>query len=75
MVYPDRENMNGVTKEGKKVFIKGSYSIIKDRVGIPTRILMLASDITDHIPEGITKREAGPRNQVIITVTGKLLNR
>jgi methyl-accepting chemotaxis protein len=35
-----------VTKTGKKVFIKGSYSIIRDQFGKPMRILKLATDIT-----------------------------
>jgi methyl-accepting chemotaxis protein len=35
-----------VTKSGKTVFIKGSYSIIRDEQGRPSRILKLANDIT-----------------------------
>ena len=35
-----------VTKAGKKVFIKGSYSIIHDQSGNPVKVLKLASDIT-----------------------------
>ncbi|MGC4020926.1 MAG: PAS domain S-box protein [Cyclobacteriaceae bacterium] len=35
-----------VNKSGQKVFIKGSYSIITDKNGRPTRVLKLASDIT-----------------------------
>lgn|GEM_PF-829167 len=35
-----------VSKSGKKVFIKGSYSIINDVSGKPLKILKLATDIT-----------------------------
>ncbi|MBL0742089.1 PAS domain S-box protein [Chryseolinea lacunae] len=35
-----------VTKSGARVFIKGSYSIIRDQQGKPVRILKLATDIT-----------------------------
>lgn len=35
-----------VVKTGATVYIKGSYSIVRDRTGRPTRILKLASDIT-----------------------------
>jgi methyl-accepting chemotaxis protein len=35
-----------ITKTGAAVFIKGSYSIIRDMNGKPLRILKLASDIT-----------------------------
>jgi methyl-accepting chemotaxis protein len=35
-----------VHKSGKKIFIKGSYSIIRDQSGKPIKILKLATDIT-----------------------------
>lgn len=36
-----------VDKKGKKKFLSGSYSIIKDKKGNPLRILKLANDITN----------------------------
>jgi methyl-accepting chemotaxis protein len=35
-----------ITKTGAPVFIKGSYSIIRDQSGSPQRVLKLATDIT-----------------------------
>jgi methyl-accepting chemotaxis protein len=36
-----------VTKSGKPVYIKGSYSIIRDQQGKPSKVLKLANDITE----------------------------
>lgn len=36
-------------KDGSKVFIKGGYSVIKDRQGTPTKIIKFALDITQSV--------------------------
>jgi len=38
-----------VTKSGKRIYIKGSYSIIRDHHGSPVRIMKLATDITSML--------------------------
>ncbi len=46
-----------VAKSGKKIFIKGSYSIIRDQMGKPIKVLKLASDITQLKLQEVEMRE------------------
>lgn len=47
-----------MTKRGNRVFIKGSYSVIRDQSGKAISILKLASDITDSVRQRVELKKA-----------------
>jgi len=60
-----------VTKSGKKIYIKGSYSILRDHHGNPVRVMKLATDITSMM---VQQEELNQNMKSLNVIQGQVQN-